>query len=56
MENEKSVNDRIEGEEIILHDNLPGGCQDLKLVVIKRGDKICQYVIRRTKKGRYLFQ
>jgi len=55
---EKSIKltDRIEGNKIILHDNLPRGYQDLKSVLIKRGDKICHYMIRRTGKGGYLFQ
>ena len=56
MENEKSVSDRIEEDEVILYDNLPGGCQDLKSVVIIRGNKIVRRIIRRTRKGGYLFQ
>ena len=48
--------DRIEGKDIILHDDLPTGCQDLKTVVIVKGEKTHRYTIRRTRKGKYLFQ
>ena len=48
--------DRIEDDKIILHDNLPDGCQDLRPVVIIRGNKSRRYMIRRTKKGGYPFQ
>ena len=48
--------DRIEGKDIILHDDLPEGCQDLKTVVIVKGEKTHRYTIRRTRKGKYLFQ
>jgi hypothetical protein len=56
MENKKRVNDRVKDDEIILYDNLPGGVQDLKSVVIIRGNKTVRRVIRRTRKGGYLFQ
>jgi hypothetical protein len=48
--------DKVEGKNIILHDVLPEGCQDLKTVVIIKGNKTHRYTIRRTRKGKYLFQ
>ena len=48
--------DRIEGNEIILHDTLPEGWQDLKSVIIIKGRKTRKYTIRRSAKGNYLFQ
>jgi len=56
MEGEKRANDRIKDDEIILYDNLPGGVQDLKTVLIVRGNKTVRRIIRRTRKGGYLFQ
>jgi hypothetical protein len=56
MGNKERVKDRIKDNEIILYDNLPGGVQDLKSVVIIRGNKTVRRVIRRTRKGGYLFQ
>jgi hypothetical protein len=56
MENKKRVNGRVRDDEIILYDNLPGGVQDLKSVVIIRGNQTQRRVIRRTRKGGYLFQ
>ena len=60
MINEKvrstDIQDRIEGDKIILNDPHQSGAQVLKKVVIRtaHGDKRT-YEIRRTAKGNYLF-
>jgi len=48
--------DRIEGDKIILHDNCDFGPKVIKKceIITKSGSKH-RYVIRKTKKGNYLF-
>ncbi len=48
--------DRIEGDHIVLHDDAEPGTKILKRVIILRSNGRKDYVIRRTKNDRYLFQ
>jgi len=47
--------DRIEGDRIILHDFSPKGFREIKTVEIITGQKIHIYKIKKTRKGKYLF-
>ena len=47
--------DRIEGDKIILHDSSPKGFREIKTVEIITDQKTYIYKIKKTKKGKYLF-
>ena len=47
--------DRIEGNRIILHDTFPKEHRELKTVEIITPHKTHTYKIKKTKRGKYLF-
>jgi hypothetical protein len=55
MEREIDTNDRIDGEKIVIYDFTPKTAKDLRMVEIVTPQKKFQYKIRKTRKGRYLF-
>jgi hypothetical protein len=56
MENEKSMNDRIDGNKIVLYDDSPRIAKTMKTVEIVTPRKRFQYKLKKTGKGKYMLQ
>ncbi len=55
MAKDLNSNDRIEGNKIVIYDYTPKTAKDLRSVEIVTPQKKFQYKIKKTRKGRYLF-